>query len=283
MTGFLPAGLLASEEVRTALLVGGVVAVVSGMVGVLTVLRGQSFAGHALADVGTTGGAGAFLVAIPPLWGFLALSLAGAAAMELIGVQRARSRDLATGVVLGAGLGLAALFLYWDTTVHNTTGAAMVVLFGSIFAIGHAVVAPVIVAAVVAACVVAALYRPLLLCAIHPDLAAARGVPVRTVGAVFLAAMAVTVALSAVTIGSILSTALLVGPAATAIRLTRRPARAMVYAALVGVVAVWGGVVLAYESYRWPPSHHGWPVSFFVVAIVFVAYLAADLPGRGRR
>ena len=121
------------------------------------------------------------------------------------------------------------------------------------------------------------LYRPLLLVSVSPELAAARGLPVRLIGALYLLAMALAVALSAVTIGAILSTALLVGPAATALRLTRRPGRAILAAGLVGIGAMWLGILLAYDSYYWPPLHHGWPVSFFVVTLVLVAYLASRL------
>ena len=101
-------------------------------------MRGQSFAGEALADIGASGGSGAFLVGVGPLWGFVVIGVIAAAAMELIGVQRPRGRDLATGIVLGAGLGLAALFLYFDSTYHNTTGAAVTILFGSVFSVSRA-------------------------------------------------------------------------------------------------------------------------------------------------
>ena len=272
----LQPGFFASEEVRTALVVGGIVAAVCAVVGVFTVLRGQSFAGHALADVGSTGGAAAFLVAVPSLWGFVVFSLIGAAMMELIGLQRARGRDLATGIVLGASLGASALFLYWDSTIHSSTGATMTVLFGSIFAISASLIPLVIGLSAASVLVVLLLFRPLLLCGVHPDLAAARGIPVRLVGAVYLAALAIAVALSAVAIGAILSTALLIGPAATAIKLTRRPATAIPTAVVLGVASTWLGVLLAYDSQRWPPSHHGWPVSFLVVAVMFLSYLAAD-------
>src|SRR5271156_6869913 len=103
-------GLFSGGPVRTALLVGAVVAITSGVIGVFTVVRGQSFAGHSLADIATTGGSGAFLVGVNQFWGYLAFAAGAAAFMEMIGVQRRRGRDVATGVVLGAGLGLAALF-----------------------------------------------------------------------------------------------------------------------------------------------------------------------------
>jgi zinc/manganese transport system permease protein len=116
-------GFFSSQPVRTALVIGGVTAVVSAIVGVFTVVRSQSFAGHALTDVATAGGSGAFYFGFNALAGFIGGGIIGGGAMDLIGVQRVRSRDLATGIVLGAATGLAALFLYLDTTVSATTGA----------------------------------------------------------------------------------------------------------------------------------------------------------------
>jgi zinc/manganese transport system permease protein len=266
-------GLLGSGPVRTALLVGAIVAITSGVIGVFTVIRGQSFAGHSLADVATTGGSGAFLVGLNQFWGFLAAGAAAAAVMEAIGVQRRRGRDVATGVVLAAALGAAALFLYLDTQQTSTTGASFTILFGSIFVITSDTVPVLIASGVVALLLVAVLARVLLLTSLSPDLASARGVNVRLTGAVYLIALAISVSLSAVAIGAILSTALLIGPSATALRLTKSPVRAMVAAAAVGIAATWIGVVLAYDSFYWPPSGRGWPVSFFVVTLVLVGYL----------
>jgi zinc/manganese transport system permease protein len=259
--------------VRTAFLVGTVVAVTSGVVGVLTVIRGQSFAGHSLGDVATTGGAGAFLIGVSRFWGFLIAGVAAAAIMEGIGVQRRRGRDVATGVVLGAALGLAALFLYLSTRTSSTTGASFTILFGSMFVVSPDTVPALIASGIVALAVIAVLSRVLLLTSLSPEIAAARGVPVRAVGAAYLAALAVAVSLSAVAIGAVLSTALLIGPAATALRLARSPGRAMAVSAAIGTAATWIGILLAYDSFYWPPSQHGWPVSFFVVALVLLAYL----------
>lgn len=266
-------GLLASDPVRTALLVGAIVAVTSGVIGVFTVIRGQSFAGHSLADVATTGGAGAFLAGLDQFWGFLAAGAAAALLMEGIGVQRRRGRDVATGVVLGGALGLAALFLYLGTLKTASTGASFTILFGSIFVISPGTVPAVIASGAVALLATAALTRVLLLSAISPDLATSRGVNVRLVGIVYLIALAIDVSLSAIAIGAVLSTALLIGPAATALRLAKSPVRAMAVAAVTGLAATWLGIVLSYDSYYWPPHGHGWPVSFFVVALVVVAYL----------
>ena len=276
-------GFFASGPVRVALGVGAVIAITSAVVGVFTVTRGQSFAGHSLADIATTGGSGAFLIGINQFWGYLAFGAGAAAFMEMIGVQRRRGRDVATGVVLGAALGLAALFLYLATQSSSTTGASFTILFGSIFVLTSATVPALIASAVLALVTVLVMARVLLLTSLSPDIAAARGVAVRTVGAAFLIALAVSVALSAVIIGAVLSTALLVGPAATALRLAKGPVRATVTAACLGVAAVWLGILLAYDSFYWPPAGRGWPVSFFVVTLIVIGYLSTYLRRRTRR
>ncbi|MBS1889351.1 MAG: metal ABC transporter permease [Actinobacteria bacterium] len=270
-------GFFDNEAVHVALAVGTAVAIVTAVVGVFTVMRGQSFAGESLGDIGTTGGAAASLLGVGPLAGFVAIDVLAAAAMELVGVQRVRGRDLATGVVLGAAIGLAALFLYLDTTQGSGNGSTVTILFGSIFAISSATIPAVVALAALSVALIAILYRPLLLATVSPEIAAARGIPVRLVGALYLLTLALATALAAITIGTILSTALLIGPAAAALRLTTRPLRAMLVATAIGIAAVWVGVVLAYDSYHWPPQEHGWPVSFFVVALIFLGYLASGL------
>jgi zinc/manganese transport system permease protein len=267
-------GFVASDPVRTALVIGAGAAVVSAVTGVFTVMRGQSFAGHALADITSAGGSASFLLGINPLLGFLGMAVMAAGGMELVGVRRARERDLVTGIVLGAGLGLTALFLYLDVSRRSTTGAANMVMFGSMFAIAPSTVPLALAVGLVALATAGLLYRPLLLCSLDPDLAAIRGLPVRLIGFLHLLTLALAVSLSAMTVGAILSTALLIGPAATALRLAKRPGVAMALAALIGLGATWGGILLAYDSFYWTPGH-GWPVSFFVVTLIFAAYLLA--------
>lgn len=275
-------GFFSSDPVRVALVIGAVVSVVSAVVGVFTVVRGQSFAGHSLADVGSAGGSAAVLVGVPTLYGFVACNLAAAAVMELIGIRRPRGRDLATGIVLGAALGLSALFLYLDASTTSTTGATTSVLFGSLFTVDPAIMPVVIVLGAVTLLAIATLYRPLLLTSVGYELAAVRGVPVRLVGVGYLLTLAVAVSLSAITIGAILSTALLIGPAATSLRLTASTGRALVVAAVLGVAATWLGILIAYDSADWSSSGQGVPVSFCIVCVVFVFYMLASLPARYR-
>jgi zinc/manganese transport system permease protein len=271
-------GFFSSQPVHIALVIGSVVAVVSSIVGVFTVMRGQSFAGHSLADVSTAGGSGAFLIGLSPLFGFVSGGVIGAGAMELIGVRRARGRDLATGIVLGASIGIAALFLYLGTTTTSDTGASQQILFGSIFSTDSSTVSIVVIFSLVCLGIMGFVYRPLLLSSVDPDIAAASGVGVRFVGLLYMLALALAVGLSSLAIGAILSTALLIGPAAIALRLTKRIGSALIAAAIIGIGTTLLGVLLAYDSYDWTSGHQPWPVSFFIVALIFLGYLATELP-----
>ncbi|HUA41434.1 MAG TPA: metal ABC transporter permease [Streptosporangiaceae bacterium] len=273
-------GFFASSPVHVAIVIGGIVAVVSAVTGVFTVMRGQSFGGHALGDVSAAGGSGALLAGFSPIAGFVGLGIVGAGVMDLIGVQRLRGRDLATGIVLGAAIGLSALFLYVDASSGATTGATQQILFGSIFTATSATISVVVILGALALGTVAVVCRPLLLATVSPDIAAARGVPIRLVGVAYMLALAVSVGLSSVATGAILSTALLIGPAAAALRLTRRMSWAVLAACLIGVAATWLGILLTYDSYYWGRSRQGLPVSFFIVAVVFVSYLLCGLVSR---
>ena len=275
----VPPGFLANEPVRTALIVGAGAAVVSAIVGVFTVMRGQSFAGHALADVSSAGGSAAFLLGLNPLLGFLGVAALAAGGMEWADVRDARERDLVTGVMLGVGLGLTALLLYLGTIRGSTSGAAIAILFGSMFTIPASLIPLALTVAGVALVAIAAIYRPLLLSSLSADLAQAQGARVRRMGLVHALALALAVSLAAMTVGAILSTALLIGPAAAALRFADRPGRALGWAVAIGWAATWGGILLAYDSFYWTPGH-GWPVSFFIVVLIFIGYLLAGLAGR---
>ena len=272
-------GFFRSEPVQTALIVGTCAALVSALIGMFTVLRGNAFAGHALADVSSAGGAASLLLGVSPLLGFLGMAWIAAFGMEFLGVRKVRERDLATGIVLGAGLGLSALLLYLDVTTTSTTGAAVSVMFGSMFAIPRSLVGPALMASAAVFLLAGLLYRPMLLTAVDPDLAAARGISPRWIGLLQLLTLGLAVAVCALAIGAVLATALLIGPAGAAIRLSRRPAQAIFWASVIGLTAVWGGIWMAYESYYWF-SGNAWPVSFFVVTLVFLFYLVAVLVAR---
>jgi zinc/manganese transport system permease protein len=274
---FFEPGFFTSGPVHVALVIGAVTAVASAVVGVFTVVRSQSFAGHALTDVATTGGSGAFFFGISPLLGFIGGGVIGAGAMDLIGVQRMRSRDMATGIVLGSATGLAALFLYLDTTTSATTGATQQILFGSIFTVDPSTIPLVVISSALILAVIGLIYRPLLLSSFSAELTRARGINLRGVGMLFMIAMALSVGLSSIAVGSILSTALLIGPAAASVRLTNSLRAAMILASTLGVLATWLGILFAYDSFYWIPSGQALPVSFFIVSLIFMFYLISGL------
>lgn len=273
----LEPGLWSNSAVHTGVTVGAVVATVSAWVGLFTVLRAQSFAGHALADVATAGGAGASLFGMSPLAGFVTGAVLGAGSMEAIGVERVRQRDVATGVVLGAATGLSALFLYLVSLNSSESGTTQLVLFGSLFLVSSTTLWIVLGASLVISLLLAVIGRPLLFASLSPDAARARGVAVARVALLFTVVMAVTVGLSAIVLGSVLSTALLIGPPASALRLGRGLAHTAAAAVALGIAAVTLGVVVSYDSFYWWPSHRALPVSFCVVALIIVELALVNL------
>jgi zinc/manganese transport system permease protein len=197
--------------------------------------------------------------------------------MEAIGVERVRQRDVATGVVLGAATGLSALFLYLITLNSSSTGSTQLILFGSLFLVTRSTFLVVVGLSAAVCLALASLGRPLLFASLSPDAAKARGVAVTRVALLFTLLVAVTVGLSSIVIGSVLSTALLIGPPAAALRLGRRLSTTFLVASILGVVAVTLGVVLSYDSYFWWPSHRTLPVSFCVVALVVLELVLVNL------
>ena len=278
----LPSGFLSNQAVHQALLVGLIVPIVAGAVGVMVVIRGESFAAHSLGGLGTVGRSVAALTSTAPLIGYLGAALLAALLMGVSGSLNRRDRDVVTGLVLSTALGVSALLLYLAATSSTSSGTTSTVLFGSIFALSGISLTACYALGIGCLLVLVLLGRPLLLSSVNPELAAARGVRVRGLALVFLLLLAVTAALASVAVGTMLSTALLVGPAATALRLTRRPGTAMALAMAIGVVETWVGVLLSYASDHWPPAQTNWPVSFFIVALVVAGYLAS-LPVRRSR
>jgi zinc/manganese transport system permease protein len=276
LTFLFAPGFFESTQVMDALILGSIVAAISGVIGVFVIIRGQTFAAHAIADFGGAGAAIAFLAGINTLWGFLGFGVLAASGVEFLG-NRAKERDLATGVVLSIALGVQSLFLYLDTHFTGKASAPMLILFGSIFVVNPSTIHIVILLTIVTAIVICIFYRPLLLCSIDPELAKTRGVQVRFISIIFIILLAFVVEEGALITGSLLSGALLIGPAAAAMRITHKMSIAMLWSAIIGVVTIWLGVILAYDSFYWTPVGRGWSVSFFVSILVLLFYIFARI------
>ena len=253
--------MLEYDFMRNALMAAAIVAIVSGSVGYFLVLRGQTFAGHSLAHVGFTGATGAFLIGVTPLWGMVATTMAAGIGMGLLGEKLAQ-RDVAIGIVLAFALGLGLLFLHFYT---STASLATNILFGNVLGIAPDTVLTLALLAAAALAGLAAIARPLIFASLQPELAEARGVPTGLVSSLFLVIVAVTTAETIQVVGILLSFALLVAPAASAVRLTSRVASGVAVSAALAVAIAWAGLLLAFYT--------DWPTSFWITALGGAIYL----------
>ena len=255
--------LLGQHFVHTALMAGAVVAVVSGAIGTFVVTRGASFAVHAVSELGFTGAAGALVLGIDPVAGMLAGSLLVGGVLGLLSL-RGRERDSAIGAVLAFGLGVGVLFL---NLYQGYATEATNLLFGSIVGVSDRQLAVLAVVAAIVLAGIAAAYRPLLFSSIDPEVAEARGVPLRALSVLTFLLLALTTAEAIQVVGVLLVLTLVITPAAAAQRLTANPATAILLSIVIALVATEGGILLSLQQ--------PWPTSFFISAISFAFYVAA--------
>jgi zinc/manganese transport system permease protein len=255
--------MLDYDFMRNAFAAAGVAAVVSGLVGYFLVLRGQTFAGHALGHIGFAGATGAVLIGVPSVWGMVGFTVAAGIGMGLMG-ERVSGRDVAIGVVLALSLGFGLLFLHYYTAF---AAQATSLLFGNVLAVDPAMIATLIGLALVTLAALAAIMRPLIFASLQPELAEANGVPLRFVSTAFLAIVALAVSESAQIVGILLVFSLMVGPPATAQRLVTGLWSGIVLSGGIALAEAWVGIALAY--------HTDWPVSFCISMLSAVAYFAS--------
>ena len=255
--------LLGYEFVQNALAAGIIIAIVSGVVSPFVVARNMSFAVHALSELGFTGAAGFILIGLSPVLGLLTGSAVTAVFIGALGA-RVRGRDSVIGLVMAFGLGLGVLFI---TLYPKYANEAFALLFGSINGVSRGDVlflAAIGIAALVALGIV---YRPLTFATVDPEVAEARGVPVRALGIVFLLILAAAVSEAIQIVGVLLILTLLITPGATAERLTARPGQGTLYSVGVALFCTIGGIFLSLVTNA--------PVSVFVTSLSFGSYLVA--------
>jgi zinc/manganese transport system permease protein len=251
-----------------ALRAGTIVAVLAGALGWYMVLRRQSFAGHTLAIVSFPGAAAAILLGISATSGYFAAAIIAAIVIAAVPRSlggRARSSESAViGTVQAFALACGALFVsLYGGFLDGLTN----LLFGSFLGISPSQVLTLLVVAIVALAVLAVIGRPLFFATVDPDVAAARGVPVRALGTVFLILLGCAAAEVSQITGALLVFALLVMPAATAQQLTARPALSLALTIAAGLLIVWLGLAVAYFSV--------YPVGFYITTFGFAAYVLA--------
>ncbi len=255
--------MFAYDFMRNAFAAAGIVALVSGLVGYFLVMRGQTFAGHALSHIGFAGATGAGLIGIAPLWGLLGFTLAAGIVMGVMS-ERISNRDVAIGVVLSLALGFGLLFLHYYSGFATQATA---ILFGNVLAVSPRTIWTLAVLAAVTLAGLAFIMRPLIFASLQPELAEAKGVRLRFVSTVFLALVALAVSACAQIVGVLLVFTLMVGPAAAAQRLTSALWSGLALAAILALAEAWVGLALAYET--------DWPVSFCIALLSATAYFAA--------
>nr|WP_158743865.1 metal ABC transporter permease [Acidisphaera sp. L21] len=258
--------MLEYDFMRNAFAASAMVAIVSGMVGYFLVLRGQTFAGHALAHVGFTGATGAFLVGIAPLWGLVGMTVAAGIGMGFMGEKLAQ-RDVAIGLVLALSLGFGLLFLHFYTAFATQATA---LLFGNVLAVDAETVWTLMGLGVITLVGLAVISRPLLFASLQPELAEAKGVSLRLYSILFLAIVALATAECAQIVGVLLVFTLMVGPAAAAQRMTNSVLPGVILSAVFSLAEAWLGITLAFYT--------DWPSSFWITLLSAGVYLATTLP-----
>lgn len=267
--------LLSYDFIQNAIIAGTIVAIVTAIVGYFVVLRSQAFASDSLSHISFAGATGGPLLGLSSLVGMLLLTVLSAVGLGALG-ERARGRDVETGMVLAFALGLGVLFTNLYATSNNAS-VTISVLFGSILSVSHSDVITTFIIGLFVLCALALLSRPLLFASIDPEVAQARGVSVRLLSVLFLTLLAITIAISIQIVGALLVFALLIAPAATAMRWTQRPLTAIVLAVLLGLIFTWSGLLLSFIS-----TWHYLPVSFYIATLAALSYFVSLYARRDR-
>jgi zinc/manganese transport system permease protein len=242
-----------------------VVAVIAGITGFFAVLRGSTFAAHAIPNGAFAGAAGASLLGINVIWGLVVFAVAGALGIGALGADghgRKARHDVVTALGLVLMLGLGALFV---SVSSQYAQEAYALLFGEVFGVSQAQVLPIVGLGIAAAIAIGVAFRPLMLTSAMPEIAEARGVSTRRAELYFLVVMALAASMTVPVVGALLMFSLMIGPAAAARSVTARPGVALGLSVAIALATVWLSIALSYRT--------NWPLGFFVGVIGAAFYL----------
>jgi zinc/manganese transport system permease protein len=255
---------------QNSIIAGALLGLIGGLIGVFVVMRDLTFAVHGISELSFAGAAFALLIGVNVVVGSIGGSLLAALIIGVLGVK-AGERSSVIGVLMPFGLGLGVLFLaLFPGRAANKFG----LLTGQIVAVDDPQLVWMLGVSAVVTVVIAVLWRPLMFATVDPEIAAARGVPVRALSTVFMLVLGLTVAMAVQVVGALLVLALLVTPAAAAMRVTASALWVPVLSVLFGVSAVVGGILIALGG--------SLPISPYVTTISFAIYVACRLIGRRR-
>ncbi|MFG2860341.1 metal ABC transporter permease [Streptomyces sioyaensis] len=251
--------------VQNSLLAGVLLGLVGGLAGVFVIMRDLPFAVHGISELSFAGASAALLLGVNIVAGSIAGSLIAAAAIGILGVH-GRDRNSIIGIIMPFGLGLGVLFLsLYKGRAANKFG----ILTGQIIAVGTPQMAWLLGTSAVVLLALTIVWKPLTFASVDPEVAAARGVPVRALSLAFMLVLGLAVALCVQIVGALLVLALLVTPAAAAARITASPVLLPVLSVVFALCAMEGGILLALGSTI--------PISPYVTTIAFVIYLGCRL------
>ena len=256
--------------VQNSIIAAAVLGIVGGLIGVFVMQRDMAFAVHGISELSFAGAAGALLIGANVVAGSLVGSLVAAILIGLLGAK-ARDRNSIIGVLMPFGLGLGILFL---ALYPGRSGNKFGLLTGQIISVDIPQLGLLIVISIIVLVGLLAVWRPLTFDSLDPDVAAARGVPTRTLSLFFMILLGLTVAVSVQIIGSLLVLALLVTPAAAALRVSSSPVLVPVLSMIFGFVSAVGGILLALGG--------SLPISPYITTISFVIYLVCRIIGSRR-
>jgi zinc/manganese transport system permease protein len=253
--------------VYNSVIAGAVLGIVGGLIGVFVMQRDMAFAVHGISELSFAGAAAALLLGVNVVAGSLVGSLIAAALIGLLG-SRARDRNSIIGVLMPFGLGLGILFL---ALYPGRSGNKFGLLTGQIISVDFAQLGLLIGISVVVLAVLLVIWRPLAFDSLDPEVAAARGVPSAALSLGFMVMLGLTVAVSVQIIGALLVLALLVTPAAAALRVSSSPVMVPVLSMVFGFVSAVGGILLAIGG--------SLPISPYITSISFLIYLVCRYIG----
>jgi zinc/manganese transport system permease protein len=256
--------------VQNSIYAAAILGIVGGLIGVFVMQRDMAFAVHGISELSFAGAAGALLIGANVVAGSVVGSLVAAIIIGLLGA-RARDRNSIIGVLMPFGLGLGILFL---ALYPGRSGNKFGLLTGQIVSVDFAQLWLLIAISVVVLVALLAVWRPLTFDSLDPEVAAARGVPSRLLSLGFMVLLGLTVAVSVQIIGALLVLALLVTPAAAALRVSSSPVLVPVLSMVFGLVSAVGGILLAIGG--------SLPISPYITTVSFAIYLVCRLLGARR-
>ena len=259
--------------VTGSIIAGLILGVVSGFIGPMIHARDLAFAVHGTSELSFAGASVALYFGASVTGGAVAGSLVAAVILGMLGV-RAKERNASIGVMLPFGLGIGMLFLsLYDGRSSNKFG----LLAGQIVAMESTQITTLAAVAALVTAVLAFIWRPLFFASVDPEVARARGVPMRTLSILFMVLLGLTTAMAVQLVGALLVLSLLITPTAAASKITVRPTMLVVWSILFAVVSAVGGILLSLGP--------GLPISPYVTTVSFLIYLVCLIIGalRSRR